>query len=77
MAANHFPATDTKISSFRSKQASDAAKIITDFLKWAEREKGLLLCEPYKPQYDWFIPILYQTKDLAAEFLGTAKLEIR
>ena len=77
MAANLFPVTDTKTSPFRSKQASDPAKIITDFLKWAEREKGLFLCEPYKPQYDWFIPTLYQTKDLAAEFLDTANLEIR
>lgn len=76
MSANLFSVTDTKISSFRSKQASEAAKIITDFLKWAEREKGLLLCEPYKPQYDWFIPILYRSKDLATEFLRVASPKI-
>ncbi|MHB1332742.1 MAG: hypothetical protein ACYCY1_09105 [Sulfuriferula sp.] len=70
MAANFFPVavSDTKLSSFHGKQVSEATKIITEFLKWAEREKGLQLCEPYKPQYDWFIPILYRTKDLAAEF---------
>lgn len=70
MAANLVPVavSDTQISTFHSKQGSEATKIITEFLKWAEREKGLLLCEPYKPQYDWFIPILYRSKDLAAEF---------
>lgn len=68
MTAHLFPVSDTHITEF-SDTPSEAIKIITDFLQWAEREKGLLLCEPYKPQYDWFIPILYRSKDLVAEFL--------
>lgn len=68
MTAHLFPVTATHITEFRDTP-SEAIKIITDFLHWAEREKGLLLCEPYKPQYDWFIPILYRSKDLVAEFL--------
>lgn len=72
MAADLFPVYDTQIPPPRIKHAGEAAKIITDFLKWVEREKGLVLCEPYKPQYDWFIPILYRSKDLAAEFLGVS-----
>lgn len=72
MAANLFPVYGTQIPPPRIKHAGEAAKIITDFLKWVEREKGLVLCEPYKPQYDWFIPILYRSKDLAAEFLGVS-----
>ena len=72
MAAHLFPVSDTKIPALRIKYAGEASKIIMDFLKWVEREKGLVLCEPYKPQYDWFIPILYRSKDLAAEFLGVS-----
>lgn len=72
MAANLFPVSDTQIPASRTKHAGEALKIITDFLQWIEREKGLVLCEPYKPQYDWFIPILYRSKDLAAEFLGVS-----
>lgn len=72
MSANLFPVSDTQIPTSRIKHTSEASKIITDFLKWVEREKGLVLCEPYKPQYDWFIPILYRSKDLAAEFLGVS-----
>ncbi|MES2407304.1 MAG: hypothetical protein V4528_08280 [Pseudomonadota bacterium] len=43
--------------------------IICDFLKWAEREKGLALCEPYKAKYDWYIPIAYHSGTLVVEFL--------
>ncbi|HUW27837.1 MAG TPA: hypothetical protein VMV97_04440 [Sulfuriferula sp.] len=75
MSANLLSISDTKIPELHIKHAGEASKIITDFLKWVEREKGLILCEPYKPQYDWFIPILYRSKDLAAEFLHVASLE--
>ena len=75
MAAILFPVSDTLISVPRTKHASEASKIITDFLKWVEKEKGLVLCEPYKPQYDWFIPILYRSKDLTADFLRAASPE--
>lgn len=68
MAAQLFPVSVPRIPGVR-EVPGEAIKIITDFLQWAEREKNLLLCEPYKPQYDWFIPILYRSKDLAAEFL--------
>ena len=75
MSANLFSISDTKVLESPIKYASETSKIITDFLKWVEKEKGLILCEPYKPQYDWFIPILYRSKDLAAEFLHVASPE--
>lgn len=56
------------------KKNSDASRIIADFLQWAQHEKGLALCEPYKPQYDWYTPVPYQPKALVAEFLGTSAL---
>lgn len=75
MAATLLYISDTQIPVSRIDHAGEASKIITDFLKWVEREKGFVLCEPYKPQYDWFIPILNRSKDLAAEFLRVASPE--
>ncbi|MEO6145986.1 MAG: hypothetical protein ABIT70_02845 [Sulfuriferula sp.] len=43
--------------------------MICDFLKWAEREKGLTLCEPYKTKYDWYTPIAYHPGTLVVAFL--------
>lgn len=50
-------------------EVPDVPHLICDFMKWVEREKGLTLCEPYKPKYDWYIPIAYHTRALVAEFL--------
>ena len=75
MATNIFSISGTKMPASRIDDAGEASKIITDFLKWVEREKGLVLCEPYKPKYDWFIPILHRSEDLAAEFFRTASPE--
>lgn len=51
-------------------EVPDVPHIICDFLKWVEHEKGLALCEPYKPQYEWYIPIAYHLKGLVMEFLS-------
>lgn len=75
MSANLSIVSDTQIPASGIKYAGEASRIITDFLKWVEQEKGLVLCEPYKPQYDWFIPILQRSKDLAADFLRAASTE--
>ena len=51
-------------------EVHDVPRIICDFLKWVEHEKGLVLCEPYKPKYDWYTPITYHLKGFVMEFLS-------
>ena len=52
------------------------ARLIGEFLAWLELNKGLRLCEAYKPQYDWYVPIPTNAGTLALEFLeGSAVLD--
>lgn len=60
----------SSINASPNMEVPDVPHIICDFLKWVEQEKGLALCEPYKPQYDWYIPIAYHLKGLVVEFLS-------
>ncbi len=51
-------------------------RVIGEFLAWLELNKGLRLCEAYKPQYDWYVPIPTKAGPLALEFLeGSAVLD--
>ena len=52
-----------------TKEAPDVPHLICDFLKWVEQGKGFALCEPYKPKYDWYMPIAYHSRALVMEFL--------
>lgn len=52
------------------ERVSDLTHAITSFLEWAEEQKGLTLCEPYKPQYSWFVPIHSSKEQLLLEFFG-------
>lgn len=75
MATASFSLSVTESSMPRSMGAADdTLQIITDFLKWVEQEKGLVLCEPYKPKYDWYTPVLFQPKHLAAAFLAARRI---
>jgi len=51
-------------------RVSDLTHAISSFLEWAEEQKGLRLCEPYKPQYSWFVPIHSSKEQLLLEFFG-------
>ena len=51
-------------------RVSDLTHTIAQFLDWAEKEKGLHLCESYKPQYAWYVPSLDCKKMLLLEFFG-------
>ena len=52
------------------ERVSDLTHAIANFLEWAEEQKGLRLCEPYKPQYSWFVPIHNSKEQLLLEFFG-------
>ena len=52
------------------ERVSDLTHTIASFLEWAEKQKGLSLCEPYKPQYSWYIPINTSKEQLLLEFFG-------
>jgi len=41
-----------------------------EFLVWIENSRGLMLCQAFKPQYDWYMPALGDKERLAREFLG-------
>ncbi|HUX65167.1 hypothetical protein [Sulfuricella sp.] len=52
------------------ERVSDLTHTIASFLEWAEQQKGLSLCEPYKPQYPWYMPIHTSKEQLLLEFFG-------
>lgn len=52
------------------ERVSDLTHTIASFLEWAEKQKGLSLCEPYKPQYSWYMPIHTSKEQLLLEFFG-------
>ncbi|GAO35374.1 hypothetical protein SCT_0760 [Sulfuricella sp. T08] len=60
------------------ERVSDLTHAIANFLEWAEKQKGLRLCEAYKPQYSWFVPIHTSKEQLLLEFfdINPAELEI-
>jgi len=51
-------------------EVSESFQVILDFLKWTESQRGLALCEPYKPQYGWYTPVTYQKNALVQAFLN-------
>ncbi|MBS4095527.1 MAG: hypothetical protein KGZ83_01645 [Sulfuricella sp.] len=55
---------------------SDLTHTITSFLNWMEKQKGLRLCEAYKPQYEWYTPICGSKEELALEFFGIDLAEL-
>lgn len=54
----------------------DLTHAIASFLEWAEKEKDLSLCEPYKPQYAWFVPSNASREKLLLEFFGIDLAEL-
>lgn len=52
------------------ERVSDLTHAISSFLEWAEKQKKLSLCEPYKPQYSWYVPIHTSKEQLLLEFFG-------
>jgi hypothetical protein len=51
------------------------AQTISAFLAWLETDKGLRLCEAFKPQYDWYSPVAVSHKCLARQFLRDAPID--
>jgi hypothetical protein len=47
------------------------AETMLEFPLWIESSRGLLLCQAFKPRYDWYIPALANKAELTREFLGT------
>lgn len=64
MSDTQYPLSD------KFERVSDLAHAIASFLEWAETQKGLSLCEPYKPQYSWYVPIFTSKEQLLLEFFG-------
>jgi hypothetical protein len=61
--------SDTKYPlNHKLERVSDLTHAIASFLEWAEKQKKLSLCEPYKPQYSWFIPTHASKEQLLLEF---------
>ena len=58
------------------ERVSDLTHAIASFLEWAEKRKGLSLCEPYKPQYSWYVPIHISKEQLLLEFFGIDLAEL-
>jgi hypothetical protein len=48
----------------------EQAAMLARFLNWLEMTQGMTLCQPFKPQFDWYMPALANKDVLAREFLG-------
>jgi hypothetical protein len=46
----------------------DPSRVISDFLAWAEQQRGLALCKAYKPKYAWYTPTATPLETLLADF---------
>lgn len=57
-------------ASIAAGRREELVQTIDEFLSWLESSKGLRLCEAFKPQYDWYSPVLANKRSLAREFLG-------
>lgn len=55
------------------EETGTSPRAIHEFLVWLERSKGLRLCEPFKPQYDWYTPVPTNPERLAREFFGDTR----
>lgn len=64
MSDNKYPLSN------KFERVSDLILAIANFLEWAEKQKGLSLCEPYKPQYSWYVPIHTSKEQLLLDFFG-------
>ncbi len=43
----------------------------SDFFLWLEKEKGLRLCNAYKPQYEWYSPANCSVENLIDQFINS------
>lgn len=67
----NYPAEDSKYPlNERFDRVSDLSHTIASFLEWTEQKKGLRLCEPYKPQYAWYVPSHASREKLLLEFFN-------
>lgn len=64
MSDTQYPLTN------KLEHVADLRHAIASFLAWAKEQKGLTLCEPYKPQYSWFTPIHASNEQLLMEYFG-------
>lgn len=53
-----------------SFEPEEKMRMLLEFLQWLEQTQGLVLCQAYKPKYDWYTPSGACTRDLASAFLG-------
>lgn len=53
-----------------SAEGEDASRLLHQFLVWLEDAKGLVLCQEFKPKYDWYTRVPTDKKTLANEFPG-------
>ena len=54
----------------------DITHAMSTFLDWLEKQKGLRLCEAYKPQYEWYVPICGNKEELLLEFFGISLADL-
>ncbi len=60
-----------------SKSSNEGmAETLHDFLTWLEQNKGLTLCNAFRPQFDWYMPAFANKEKLAHEFLINFRLGV-
>lgn len=53
-----------------SAAREDESRLLHQFLVWLEDAKGLVLCQEFKPKYDWYTRVPTDKMSLANEFPG-------
>jgi hypothetical protein len=61
---------ETVVSISLPSQDEQLEQAMHEFLLWLEHTKGLKLCNPFKPQYDWYMPSFISKQKLAREYLN-------
>jgi hypothetical protein len=51
-------------------EREDGARMLFEFLDWLEQDKDLVLCQEFKPKYDWYTRHFADKKGLAREFIA-------
>lgn len=67
------PQQESTASTSARARREEVALALLEFLAWIEKSKGLVLCQAFKPQYDWYMPAFANNENLVRDFLGKSR----
>ncbi len=49
--------------------SEEQIQVLSEFLAWLEKSQQLVLCQVFRPQFDWYMPAFADKKKLARAYL--------